>query len=159
MGLGAVGGGNHGLEQFHAACGGPLVKETGDLCIEYYRNTVVSNHAVGFVSSEFPHGQFAARLVLEKHGIYPVFGNLGLDDGHERVQGTVSVPERKDGIDRFVGGADAVVHGTVASIHVAPQIGRCVAVIEGSIEVALFGAGATFYLDLAKCLLPALVRC
>ncbi len=64
MGLSAVGGGNHSLEEFETVGCAPFVQQSPLLCHQYDGASMIANHAVGFVCGKFPHSQFATGFIL-----------------------------------------------------------------------------------------------
>ena len=158
MGFGAVAGGHHSGEHLLGGIArkGAVGLSQVDIGLEHHRDGVVANHAMGLVAGEFPHGEFATLLKVLHGGVDEVDGALGLNLRQQRMQGAVGVPEGEDGVDLAAGvdGVNLVVGAAVASVGVAPEVGRGHAVIESGVEAAFLFIGAAFHAQLAEGGLP-----
>ncbi len=54
---------------------------------------MVTNHAKGFIAAEFPYRQHTTLLVLCQECFDPVEGTLTVNDGVQRMQGPVCIPQ------------------------------------------------------------------
>ena len=120
---------------------------------------MVTNHAVGLVAGQFPHGQLAPLLEVFHGGVDEVDGALGLNLSEQRVQGAVGVPEGEDGVDlaTLVDHVDLSVGATVAAVLIAPEVRCRQTMVEGGIETALLFLASTVHTQLAEGFLPSLV--
>ena len=161
VGLGAVAGGHHGVEQLlgRIACDGTIFVVQVVVGFEHHRHGMVTNHAVGFVAGQFPHGQLAPLLEVFHGGVDEVDGAFGLNLSEQRVQGAVGVPEGEDGVDlaALVDHVDLSVSATIAAVLVAPEVRGRHTMVEGGIEAALLLLASTVHTQLAEGFFPGLV--
>ena len=126
--------------------------------VHHDRHAVVPNHAARVIRGQFPHGQLSAFAVHPEHGAHHVPGSGRFNPRQKRVQGPVGVPQAEHGVMvPFVG--IQLMHlkvcASVASVHVAGQIGHGGRVVERGVERGSIRRGATFHLDAAELVVPA----
>ena len=150
VGLGAVAGGHHGVEQLlrrvARQCAVLLVQVVVGL--KHHRHCVITNHAVRLMAGQLPHGQFAALLPVLHGGIDEVHRALRLNLRQERVQRAVGVPQREHSVhfSTLIGHMYLSVGAAVASVLVTPQVGRGHAVVKCRIEATLLLFAAAIHL-------------
>ena len=117
---------------------------------------VVAGHTGSVVAVQLPHGEQSALPVFLQQGADVLLVGLGVDDGVQRVQGAVGVPQGEDGIHR-PGGVTLMhlqVHAEVAAVGVLEQIGGYVAVVQGGIEDGAVLGVVSGDVDFTEGLLP-----
>ena len=122
---------------------------------------MVSDHAACVVASAVPFGYKSAVLALADERTDVGLVLCGVDDGDERVQGTVCVPKREDGVVR-VGRVALVcleVHAEVTSVDILEDIRRELGMVECRIEdgALVNGSGiglVDFDVNAVQCVLP-----
>ena len=161
VGLGTVAGRHHSIEQLLGGIARQRAILLGqmDIGLEHHRHSVVPYHAVRLVAGQLPHGQLAALLEIFHGGVDKVDRAFRFNLRQQRVQGTVGVPKREDGVDFAAGvdGVNLVVSTAVATISIAPEVGRGHAMVQGGVEAAFLLLRATFHFQLAEGGLPSAV--
>ena len=127
-------GGGHGLDDF-------IVRETG---AEAFHHGVgkgdeagISYHAVRLIAHQVPYRQVSLLFVNVVEGGYDVVHLLRMDEGHQRLGGTVGVPEGEAGVILEVSFPDDVVVPAVLSVHVIEGRRGDHRVVEGGVEDGL----------------------
>ena len=112
-------------------------------------------HTFGFAIVQGPNWQLVLLAINGKHGIDNTVYFFRLSECHQRLQGTISIPQRKRGIV-FLGwrGINHVVHTTVFAIHITISRRSNHRVIMGGIENTLIGFILTFHNHLLQLLVP-----
>ncbi len=147
-----VGGLHHGLEGFFPV-------EVGDAFgqgVGNHRRRTVADHAVGFVGTQLPTGQFALFFIDREHRFDEIDRPLPLDQIEQRMQCPVRIPKREDMVAvPAVRAVDLVVHAAVFPVCVGVEAGGDGRVIERRIKDALRRVVA-FHLDFREEFVPGL---
>ena len=133
--------------------------EAFQIGVGYHRNGTVSRHLVGFTSHQRPDGQFPLLVVDAQHGVHHIGNQLWLDDGEQRMQRTVGIPQREG---RIVGPAVGLVNLVVVSaefpVHVGIQRWGDEHVVQAGIENLLTPLVTALHVDARQHLVPAFLR-
>ena len=119
---------------------------------------MITNHRGSIVAGQFPHGQHATLLSLEQQGVDEVAIELRVDNGHQGMVGTESVPKGEDGIYRpvYITLMYLVVHAKVAPVGIGKEVGLHTGMVEGRIEDGALVGVVGRNVNLAQVVVPTL---
>ena len=103
---------------------------------------MVGRHTARIVRGEWPAWQDRPFIVVTDEALAVAQGLCWVDDGEQRVQGTVGIPDGEDGIVTFFRLRilmNGLVHATEATIDILIVEGRDVRVVESGVEVGQHG--------------------
>ena len=126
------------------------------------RSGVVADHGAGVVAGKLPHGKHSTLLRFEQQRPEESVVEFGVDDGHQGMQRTESVPQREYGVDRSVGIAlmYLAVHAEIAAVDIGEEVGGDGGVVHGGVEFhQVVMVGGHRHLDLAEVGVPLLAGC
>ena len=150
------GAGLHGLESFFVIESSDALQDS----IRDDRHRAITRHTFCFAIVQSPDRQLVLLAIDREHGVHDTAYSFRLSQCHQRLQSTVSVPQRKGAVV-FLGrrGVNHIVHASVLAIHVA--IGRRSnhGVIMSGVEDSLVGFILTFYGNLLQLFVPLFGTC
>ena len=99
---------------------------------------VVGRHTARIVRGEWPAWEDRPFVIVADEALTIAQCLIGVDDGEQRMQRTIGIPDREDGVVTFFGAGilmDSLVHTTEAAIDILIVEGGDMRVVECGVEV------------------------
>ena len=102
----------------------------------YEGGGMITNHGTRIVPSQFPHGQYAAFAMFLDERTDKSLVQFRVDNRHQRMIGTESVPQRENGVDWLVHPAlmGFQIHSQITSVSISKQVGLHTRMVKCRIE-------------------------